>query len=118
MSKMSRYTVLLALVMVAALALPQVASACTTYRCEMVFHPTKPFCLQCVDTGAPTGANCANSGPCGCYFVQCPAFQNAETEASPLDSVLTREPNACAVSDEQPAAERAPGAEAPDQTAA
>jgi hypothetical protein len=94
MSKKIRWTVLVVLVMVVAWGLPQAAEACTTYRCQLIEHPTNPFCIACVDTGQPTGANCASSGPCGCYFIQCAMAVQAEVP-SPLDGILTEEPTAC-----------------------
>lgn len=60
-----------ALVFGLSLLLPAPAEACSSYACQLVDHPTIQFCLQCVDTGSPTGASCYNTGVCGCRFQQC-----------------------------------------------
>jgi|GEM_PF-2129412 len=53
------------------LVLPGGALASCTGRCELDTSGGG-FCLRCVDAGYETGALCGQSGPCGCYFIQCP----------------------------------------------
>lgn len=52
-----------------AIALPDVAAACTG-KCQVV---SPPACRRCVDAGFETGVLCQDSGPCGCFYIQCAA---------------------------------------------
>ncbi len=72
-------------VLLVALALQASPAAACTYQCQQV--PGKPlFCRQCVDTGSFTNVTCANSGPCGCYYVP-NSCRGAAVAASSSDSV-------------------------------
>ena len=73
----TRWAVLASLALLAALCVPQTASACG-YSCVEV----APGCERCIYTGHPN-ANCANyAGSCGCYDVIC---WNPSSQAEPLE---------------------------------
>ncbi|MDY7093964.1 MAG: hypothetical protein SX243_13435 [Acidobacteriota bacterium] len=76
----TRLLILSALAFGIVLLVPTPAEACSTYACQLVDHPTIPFCLQCVDTGSPTGASCFNTSVCGCRFQQCLSSGEATME--------------------------------------
>jgi len=65
------------------LAVPGSVLASCTGRC-VLDTSGGGFCLRCVDAGYETGALCGQSGPCGCYFIQCPF-----TLQSSVDQVAT-----------------------------
>lgn len=70
----SKLLLLVGLVSLVAL-LPQAALAGCSGKCEHV--PGQPiFCRECVDAGHETGVLCQQSGPCGCFFVQCASLQS------------------------------------------
>lgn len=65
------------LLVLSAIALPDLASACTGI-CERV----SPLCRRCTDAGYYTGVACRDSGSCGCFYVQCAAAAPEEGEPS------------------------------------
>jgi hypothetical protein len=68
MTRSMKSVLFLGAVLLVTFALQESPAAACTYQCQQV--PGKPlFCRQCVDTGSFTNVTCANSGPCGCYFV-------------------------------------------------
>jgi len=115
MSKISRL-VLVALLVVGGLALvaPQEVSAGCTKLCQRVSHPTNPFCRQCVETGVFQGAHCEQVSACFCLYEDTCA-QFASTTPSPLDGVLTEEPNATPADAATPAEALAEVVEEPAQ---
>ncbi|HEX7183532.1 MAG TPA: hypothetical protein VF756_16985 [Thermoanaerobaculia bacterium] len=60
-----RAAVVCTLLVVAALGIADVASACTQ-MCVRVSQ----FCRQCQDVGEYTGATCDGGSPCGCFYTQ------------------------------------------------
>lgn len=60
------------------LVLAQPVLACTGL-CQVTPQPGKPFCRTCVDAGYDTGVMCQQSGPCGCFYVQCASFSTVAT---------------------------------------
>ncbi|HEX3557428.1 MAG TPA: hypothetical protein VIA62_29730 [Thermoanaerobaculia bacterium] len=58
----------LALLVVGGLVVQTGAALACTDACVRVDDPNHPFCRQCEDTGAYTGATCENIGNCGCAY--------------------------------------------------
>lgn len=66
----------------AAIALPEVASACYG-KCMLV----APMCRRCGDSPTPTGVLCQDSGACGCFYIQCVSAQ-PEAQQPPTQTAL------------------------------
>ncbi len=115
MLKISRW-MLVALLVVGGLAFlaPQEASAGCTKICQSAPTPSNPYCRQCVETGVYQGAHCNQVSACFCNYQDICA-QFASTSPSPLDGVLTEEPNASSAATVTPAEEVAQAVEAPVQ---
>jgi hypothetical protein len=72
----------LCLLTLAAIVLPEVASACYG-KCMMV----APMCRRCGDSPTYTGVLCQDSGNCGCFYIQCVSAQ-PEAKQPPTQTAL------------------------------